>query len=80
MSTSTCLDALIPPHENIPAKLARLSLNITTLTRLVDAAELSKLRFLTAMFERSRQSKVEQALTVAAHRVTKPENALSVHC
>ena len=63
MRTSSHLDSLAPPHENIPAKLARLSLNISTLTHLIDDAERRKLRFLTTMFVRSRNGKVEQALT-----------------
>ena len=62
MRTSSHLDSLAPPHENIPAKLARLSLNISTLTHLIDDAERRKLRFLTTMFVRSRHGKVEQAL------------------
>ena len=65
MRTSSHLDSLAPPHENIPAKLARLSLNNSTLTHLHDDAERRKLCFLTAMFVRSRHGKVEQALVYA---------------
>ena len=55
------VDPLIPLNENIPTKLARLSLNITTLTSLIEGAERRRLGYLTAMFTRSRQGKVDQA-------------------
>ena len=56
------VDPLIPLHENISAKLTRLSLNTATLTSLIEGAEHRKLGYLTAMFVRSRQRKVDQAL------------------
>lgn len=58
---SSHVDPLIPPHEDVPAKLTRLSLNIATLTRLIDEAERRGMRHLTAMFDRFRQGKIEQA-------------------
>ena len=61
MQSVPYVDPLIPLNENIPAKLTRLSLNITTLTSLIESAERRNLGYLTAMFARSRQGKVDQA-------------------
>ena len=63
MQTLPCVDPLIPLNENIPAKLARLSSNIATLTSLIEGAQRRRLGYLTAMFARSRQGMVDQALT-----------------
>ena len=63
MQSVPYVDPLIPLNENIPAKLTRLSLNITTLTSLIESAERRNLGYLTAMFARSRQGKVDQART-----------------
>lgn len=59
------IDPLAPLHEDIPAELARLSLEIATLTSLIEAAEQRGLGHLTVMFDRSRQSKAKHALTLA---------------
>ena len=63
MQSVPYVDPLIPLNENIPAKLTRLSLNIKTLTSLIESAERRNLGYLTAMFARSRQDKVDQART-----------------
>lgn len=63
MQTLPYLDPLIPSDENIPAKLTRLSANIATLTSLIDHSQRRGLGHLTAMFDRSRQDKVDQART-----------------
>ena len=62
MQTLPYVDPLIPLDENIPAKLARLSSNVTTLTSLIEGAQRSQRVYLTSMFTRSRQAKVDQAL------------------
>ena len=62
VQTLPYVDPLIPLHENISAKLARLSSNIATLTRLIEEAQRRGLEHLTAMFAHSRQRKVDQAL------------------
>ena len=66
VQTLPYIDPLIPLDENIPAKLNRLSLNIATLTHLIDHSQHRGLGHLTAMFNRSRQSKVDEALSCIA--------------
>ncbi len=63
VQTLPYVDPLIPLNENVPAKLARLSANIATLTRLIEEAQGRGLERLTTMFAHSRQRKVDQALT-----------------
>lgn len=63
VQTLPYVDPLMPVNENIPAKLARLSSNITSLTRLIEEAQRRGLEHLTTMFARTRQRDVDQALT-----------------
>ena len=62
VQTLPYVDPLIPLNENIPAKLARLSSNIVTLTRLIDEAQRRGREHLTTMFARTRQRDVGQVL------------------
>ena len=66
MLKSSYTDPLIPLHESNSAELTRLSLNITTLTSLIEDSEHRGMQRLAAMFTRSRQSKVEQARDCSA--------------
>lgn len=58
---TTHIDPLIPLHETSDETLTRLSANIGTLTGLMNDAERVGRYYLTAMFNRARDTKVEQA-------------------
>ena len=66
MLQSAYTDPLIPLQESPSAELTRLSSNITTLTDLIENCEHRGMRHLAAMFARSRNNKVEQALNRVA--------------
>ena len=63
MQTLPFVDPLIPLDEDYSAKLVRLSSDIATLTTLIDQSQSRGLGHLTAMFNRSRQDKVDQVRT-----------------
>ena len=66
MSKPPYVDPLIPLQENSAAELTRLSLNITTLTHLIEDADHQGRVFLTTLFTRARNSKVAQARACVA--------------
>ena len=66
MSKPPYVYPLIPLQENSAAELTRLSLNITTLTHLIEDADHHGRVFLTSLFTRARESKVTQALACVA--------------
>ena len=63
MPEPSYVDPLIPLQESTPEELTRLSANIAVLTNLIEDSEHRGLGHLAAMFLRSRNNKVEQALS-----------------
>ena len=61
MSKPPYVDPLIPLQESSASELARLSLNITTLTHLIEDSDHHGRVFLKSLFTRARNSKVAQA-------------------
>ena len=75
MSKPPYVDPLIPLQESSTAELTRLSLNITTLTRLIEDADRQGRIFLTTLFTRARESKVAQARACMARSQVEHDHA-----